>query len=149
MTIQPIRVRAGALIVRAGQILLCEYDDQPPGLHYNFPGGGVELGETLYDTIHREVFEETCAEITIQRLLFVYEYIPRDDGSHGLQQQVSFLFLATLKPDCEPRLPDVPDPFQTDVRWFDLQKLHRLPLMPPGIYEKALTAQRFRSVYPT
>lgn len=140
MSIQPIRVRAGALILRAGQVLLCEYDDDLRGLHYAFPGGGVEMGETLYATIHREVYEETCAEVEIQRLLLVYEYIPREDGNFGLQQQVSLLFLATLLPGYEPHLPEVPEGYQTGVCWIDLNKLHQIPLLPPGIYAKVLPA---------
>lgn len=41
---QNIRVSVRAVIVRDGAILLSEYDDEN-GLHYNLPGGGVEMAK--------------------------------------------------------------------------------------------------------
>jgi 8-oxo-dGTP diphosphatase len=44
---EKIRLRACALIIKDGAILLIEYaNDNGDGVHYNLPAGGVEPGET-------------------------------------------------------------------------------------------------------
>lgn len=71
----PIRVRAGAIIIENKAILLVEFNDEN-GLHYNVPGGGVETEETVIEAVRREVREEVQAEIEVGPLAFVYEYSP-------------------------------------------------------------------------
>lgn len=39
------------------------------------PGGGLEMGETLADGLHREMVEETGIAPKIGRLLFIQQYI--------------------------------------------------------------------------
>jgi len=41
--------------------------------HWTPPGGGVEEGETVRDTVRREVKEETNMEVTKQRLMGLFE----------------------------------------------------------------------------
>jgi 8-oxo-dGTP diphosphatase len=135
-----VRLRPSALILRAGQVLLVEYDDEN-GLHYNFPGGGLESGESLHQALRREIREETCAEIEIHRLLCVSEYYPPALAyQYGPTHALLFLFLCSLQPDSEPRLPDAPDPNQTGVRWFDLYQLDAIPLLPGRMQNMVIQA---------
>ena len=60
-----IRVAANALIVNEGHALLVEFSGGTEDEHYNLPGGGVELGESLEEAVRREVMEETCLEIAV------------------------------------------------------------------------------------
>jgi 8-oxo-dGTP diphosphatase len=39
---------------------------------WNLPGGGMEVGETVDETAYREVREETCLEVEVERLVGVY-----------------------------------------------------------------------------
>ena len=39
---------------------------------WNLPGGGMEKGETVDETLHREVLEETTLEVEVERLVGVY-----------------------------------------------------------------------------
>ncbi|GGV85624.1 hypothetical protein GCM10015535_32540 [Streptomyces gelaticus] len=54
----PVRVRAGAVVIRDERMLLIgfEEDGQP---FYEIPGGGVEDGETLHTAVVRELREES------------------------------------------------------------------------------------------
>lgn len=56
--VDPVRVRAGAVVIRDEQILLIgfEEDGQP---FYEIPGGGVEDSETLHAAATRELREES------------------------------------------------------------------------------------------
>jgi 8-oxo-dGTP diphosphatase len=124
------RLGVRAAIVRDNAILLVEFDDES-GLHYNLPGGGVQPGESIYTTLHREVREEAAAEIEIGRLLLVYEYDPPElDFFDGPQRGLTLLFEGHLKPGSEPRLPDQPDPNEIAVKWIPLTKFPSVTLYP-------------------
>ena len=132
-----IRLAANALIVHDRQALLVEFEDAT-GRHLNFPGGGVEVGETLRDAVAREVLEETSLAVNVERLLLIVECT----GSHsrnwsGERQtyvpwnEVRFFFLATpAEPASNARLPDRPDDDQIAVRWVELALLARERILP-------------------
>lgn len=52
----PVRVRAGAIVIRDGRILLIHFTDEA---YYEIPGGGVEAGETPQGAVVRELREES------------------------------------------------------------------------------------------
>jgi 8-oxo-dGTP diphosphatase len=127
-----IRVGANALIIREDSILLVEFNDPSGGLHYNLPGGGVEVGETLHEAVRREVREETCAEVTVGPLVLVHEYIPAQHHDlYGSTQKLTIIFRCELEELSSPRLPVQPDPYQTGVKWVPLGALAQTPLLPP------------------
>ncbi len=140
-----VRVGVNAAIVRNNAILLVEFIDEQSGLHYNLPGGGLRLGETLHEALRREVREETCTEVEIERLLLVWEYVPSHyQGLYGPAQKLGLIFACALRQGSQPRLPAQPDPNQTGVRWVALDDLPQTPLLP-RISEQliaALHAQR-------
>jgi ADP-ribose pyrophosphatase YjhB (NUDIX family) len=81
-------ISAGALVVKAGQVLLVRHHD--PG-RFDFwapPGGGVENEEELADAAKRETFEETGIVIEVKSLAYIDELI---DQSGRL---VKFWFVA-------------------------------------------------------
>lgn len=59
--ITEVAIRVKVLLVNSKNELLLGY----PNNNYQFPGGHVEVGETLLDTIKREVREETGIELEI------------------------------------------------------------------------------------
>jgi 8-oxo-dGTP diphosphatase len=137
-----IRVSANAAIVYEGKLLLVEFDDAT-GLHYNLPGGGCQPGETLEECVRREVLEETCAHITVRRVLLLREYEPeRIDQRFGAQHKLNVIFEAFLMDGSEPRLPDHPDPHQTGVRWMPLADLLTVDLVSAALPAQLLQALR-------
>ncbi len=66
-------VVVGAVCAWHGRILLCRRAIAPRHGYWTLPAGYLELGETTTDGAIREVREEACAEIEIERLLSVYD----------------------------------------------------------------------------
>lgn len=62
----PVRVRAGAVVIRDGRMLLIGFEDDGKPF-YEIPGGGVEEGETPRTAVVRELWEETRLEGTAGR----------------------------------------------------------------------------------
>ncbi len=69
-----------ACIVREGRLLLIERATEPNKGGWSFPGGHIELGETIFEAIRREVREEVGLEVEPERVFQVYDWITRDGG---------------------------------------------------------------------
>lgn len=130
-----IRVAANALIVEEGRALLVEFDGES-GVHLNFPGGGVGPGETLEEAVRREVREEACLDVRVDRLRLIVESIAARDPNRIAGQDIPwnelrFFFLCSpLDAANVARLPDRPDANQTGVRWLPLESLPLEPSCP-------------------
>ncbi|MBO4255834.1 NUDIX hydrolase [Streptomyces griseorubiginosus] len=66
-----LRVAAYAICVRDGQLLLARWTDGRGRPEWTLPGGGMEHGEDPYDTVLREVEEETGYDVEVTGLLGV------------------------------------------------------------------------------
>lgn len=66
-----LRVAAYAICVRDGQLLLARWIDEDGRPEWTLPGGGMEHGEDPYDTVLREVEEETGYRVEVTGLLGV------------------------------------------------------------------------------
>lgn len=120
--LEKIRLRAGALIIEKGCILLVEFEnDNLDGVHYNLPAGGLEPGETLIEAVKREAKEEACVEIEVGPVAFVYEYQPtKSNYIYGDSHSVGVTFSCKLKAGSNPRLPESPDSKQIGVTWVPI-----------------------------
>ena len=55
------------------------------------PGGGLDVGESLQNGIHRELIEETGIEPVVGKLLFVQQFLfPRHNGE--VRESMEFFF---------------------------------------------------------
>jgi nucleoside triphosphatase len=118
------RPAAYAVIINnENKILLC--NTKSTGKYW-FPGGGVDLGEKLEETLKREVLEETGIEIDVEKFLTFKEvffyYEPKDEAF----QSFSFFYL------CKPRTTKLLADNQVDPsdesekpRWIDLKSIKK------------------------
>ena len=122
-----IRINVNAAITRDGQILVIEFNDTN-GIHYNLPGGGVDMGESLEAALERECLEEARAQVEVGQVLLVWEYVPSLHGfKYGPTQRVGMVFKCELAAGAQPALPENLDPNQTGVKWIPISELSSSP----------------------
>jgi ADP-ribose pyrophosphatase len=69
----------GAVVIKAGTILLVKRGKAPSDGKWAIPGGSVELGETLQQAAEREILEETGIRIQAAEPAYTFDYIERDE----------------------------------------------------------------------
>ena len=74
-------VGVGVVVIRNGQILLERRKNDPGRGKWSIPGGIVELGETLEQTVTRETLEETGLEVSEPEPIDVINQVTLDE--HG------------------------------------------------------------------
>lgn len=117
-----------ALVFRRGRLLLLHRRDDlavAPGL-WDLPGGGVEVGERLEDSLVREVREETGFTVRVGRP--IYAEIVRTRFVSGKRLTVAVLYY-----ECSTRAAGLPrlDPEEhTDFAWVTRPNLSEYALPP-------------------
>ena len=71
-------VGVGAVVVDEGKVLLIRRRFEPLKGQWSLPGGAVELGETLEESIAREMLEETGLEVEVGPVIEVFDRIMKD-----------------------------------------------------------------------
>ena len=89
-----------------------------------FPGGGIEMNESLEDGLRREIKEETgLTDILIGEHAFMEEtffyYEPDDEGYHSF---LSF-YLCTLRSVPQTIVGTEPDAVLHEAEWIPIQKI--------------------------
>ena len=114
-------VAVGAIIRDGTRILLIRRDREPAKGRWTFPGGGVELGETINDALRREALEETGLQVEPGELIAIVDRIVRDDAGRVQYHYVILDFLARPVGGALHRGDDA-----ADVRWASLADLEDL-----------------------
>jgi 8-oxo-dGTP diphosphatase len=107
-----------AAIMRDGKVLAVRRARKPALNLYTMPGGVVEIGETLFEAVQREVREETALEIEPIALAGRHEAIMRDAQGKVQRHFVVLCFAARwLSGDV------VLNEELDDARWLTLPEL--------------------------
>ena len=104
-----MRVRGSAIIVQEQKILVLRYV-YPKGTVYAIPGGGLEPGESLDETLVREFREELSLEIELGPLQYVSDMMPQGK----IPQTLHVVFLGNILSG-EPKL----NPEHTSAAGFE------------------------------
>lgn len=119
-----IGVGVGALIINnEGKTFLAKRGKEvrnEKGL-WEFPGGGVRFGDTVEDTIIREIKEEYGVDIEIIELLGVNNHIIPDEKQHW----VSPCFICKIISG----MPEILEPHKCDeIGWFTIEEASKMPI---------------------
>ena len=76
-----IDIRIAACILKDNKILMVRHK-KGDEKYWLLPGGRIEYGETMIETLKRELVEETGLEISVGNLMFMSEAIPKDNHRH-------------------------------------------------------------------
>ncbi|HEY1985107.1 MAG TPA: (deoxy)nucleoside triphosphate pyrophosphohydrolase [Terracidiphilus sp.] len=108
-----LRFVAAALIVRGGEVLICQRrPDQPMALQWEFPGGKIEAGETPEQALARELEEELGIHAEIgSRVAHV-----RHNYRHGGAVDLQFFAVREFSGELENRI-------FAQLRWTKLENL--------------------------
>ena len=110
-----------AAIMRDGRVLAVRRARKPALNLYTMPGGVVEIGETLFEAVKREVREETALEIEPVALAGHREAIQRD-AQGKIERHFIIMCFAALWVSGDVVLNEELD----DARWLTLPELEGL-----------------------
>lgn len=118
-------VGVGVVIVEDERILVVKRGKDPGAGTWAFPGGRLELGETLAEAAMREAREETNLEVEPGEVLAVMDFIEADEEGdvrfHYVLIDVSAERVGgTLRPGDD----------SVDARWVGREELDELPMAP-------------------
>lgn len=119
---QPV-VGVGAVIIKNGNILLEKRKSEPGRGKWSIPGGLVELGESISQTVVREVAEETGLEVYEPELIDVVDNVIRDENGEVKYHFVIVDFFVKLKGG-EPKAQSDAD----ELRWVPLGEVEKYDL---------------------
>ena len=83
---------------------------------WNFPGGGLEFGETQDEAVKREVLEETGLEVKIVRILKIIDHIIEEEGQHWFNPIYETKVVGGNLENMEPHK-------CSEIKWFSPDKL--------------------------
>lgn len=128
-----LRVRASGILVEGEKMLLIQLRSPvSKNLVWIPPGGGVEFGESIKNTVQREFLEETGLVVSVHNLLFINELI--EPPFHALE-----FFFRVERISGELKLGEDPEHSVDEQILKDLQFIKRSAFQDLGINSNLLS----------
>ena len=121
----------GAVVLRGDKVLLVCRAQEPCKGEWTFPGGLVELGETLRQAAVRETYEETGVRIRAGEVLEVVDSLVKGSGAR-LRFHYSIVDVVCRYISGSPR----PGDDVSEVAWVPIKQALKMPLA--GVTAKVL-----------
>lgn len=136
-------VAVGAIVVKAGKVLLVRRRQDPSRGLWSLPGGAVKGGEGLREAVAREVKEECGIDIAVGQVVEVLDRIYADRDGRIQYHYVIVDFLASWRRGRLTAASDI-----SEAAWVDPGAVRRLPLTVglAAVLRKALALRRRRRV---
>lgn len=111
------------ILLKDNKILILKRPDyiKSRGGTWEFPGGGVNFGESLEEALKREVHEETCLPIRVDRPIYTWSII-KDEN----KQVIGIQFLCSLIDNEQIVLSDE----HCDYAWVSVDEFKKYPMSP-------------------
>ena len=126
----PVRVSAKAIVI-VDHHLLAVHLRGSDGDYYMLPGGGVDIGESLEEALHRECVEEIGCDVAPGRVVWIRDYREQNHEFAHLRpefHQLEIMFECTLLG--EPDLSATGDTRQLRAVWIPLVEIEDWPFWP-------------------
>lgn len=75
------RIRAAGILIKEGKILLIRHQKNDD-TYWLLPGGGVDYGETMEESLKREFLEECNIDVEVKEMIFVSQGIAPNKSRH-------------------------------------------------------------------
>ena len=134
-------VAVGAIVVKAGKVLLVRRRTEPSRGLWSLPGGVVKRGEELREAVAREVREECGIDVRVEGVVEVLDRITVDQRGRVRYHYVIIDFLASWGKGRLRAASDV-----SEASWVDPAAIGDLPLTAGlvPVITKALRLSRRR-----
>ena len=119
---QPI-IGVGAVIIKDGKILLEKRKNEPGKGKWSIPGGLVELGESVEQTVIREVREETGLKVGKPEHIDVVDNVIRDENGEIKYHFVIIDYFVKLKGGTMKAMSDA-----EELRWVTFDEVEKYDL---------------------
>jgi|688.fasta_scaffold227210_2 8-oxo-dGTP diphosphatase len=124
--VSKFRVALYGVLTQNGSVLMTE-TKIPSGTAMNFPGGGLELGESPLQALKREFLEETGCTVEIEDLLYASQEFQQNPDYPS--EQLMHLYYRVRKVDDSSLLNGNQDDV-ISTAWITLQQIPQLRIMP-------------------
>ncbi len=134
-------VAVGAIVVKAGKVLLVRRRREPSRGLWSLPGGAVRRGEGLREAVAREVREECGIDVRVEGVVEVLDRIYADRNGRVRYHYVIIDFLASWRKGRLQAASDI-----SEALWVDPAAIGDLPLTAGlvPVITKALRLRRRR-----
>lgn len=127
MTDRPV-VGCLAVVTRGDKVLLAQRS-KPPGIgKWGFPGGHLEMGETVGECAIRELREETGIDADTVRVLTAFDFIARDDGGRPVRHYTLIAVLCDWRAGAGEPIQDA-----SAHGWFTVAEAEKLDTFPDAL----------------
>lgn len=118
----------GAVVFKAGKVLLVQRGHPPAQGQWAIPGGNVQIGETLQQAAEREILEETGVVIQAKEPCYTFDAIVRD---HQGRVQYHYIIVDLFAKYISGT--PCPGDDAVDARWIAQDELTHLNISPPTL----------------